>query len=157
MQSVSLAIRPAEHQAGDFIRMHNAHQQKWCVGSSSGNGFNAMIIMPSLGHPLHCLEFLVYHWITKHCLSSWLHYSSGCCVSVFSKSQFRCIVCARLILWASYPTWRLCWKNWAVTNGTEDDSHLFCISSPWIGILNQTFLSKHSCLLAHFGKEWICL
>lgn len=35
MQSVSSAIRPAEHQAGDFIGMLNAHKQKWCEGNNS--------------------------------------------------------------------------------------------------------------------------
>ena len=69
MQSASPAIRPAEHEAGDFTGMLNAHQQEWCesnhreacVGNDSGWGSNEGIMKPSLCPSSHLLLLELLH------------------------------------------------------------------------------------------------
>jgi hypothetical protein len=53
MQSGTLAIRPAEHHAGDFIRMPNAHQQEWGEGAGDPGSLltlltSALALVPAL-------------------------------------------------------------------------------------------------------------
>lgn len=75
MQSVSLAIRPTEHQAGDFIRMLNANQQKWCESNTEeaycwqlqpailARVSMQLLLYHPFAHLLYrsCLDLLVYH------------------------------------------------------------------------------------------------
>ena len=122
--AVSPAIRPAEHEAGDFIRMLNAHQAKWCERhtsggsplaartSNSGQGFNAEVTRSSLCPSSLLLPFGIISLtlkrlrrVIKHCPGSWL---PGECVSKMIISK-KCV-----FLWVSgqsYPTWRLGWKT----------------------------------------------
>lgn len=159
MQSASSAISPAEHEAGDFTGMLNAHQQEWCesnngevhVGSSNQRFWpwfqcrdheaTALPILSTAPVWNYWSTMDKLRWITKHCSSSWLHDSPGCCVSVFPKSQFQQTVCRSLQAIISNLEIRL--KNWVVTDSRGDESHLFCISSRVIGTLTQTPLSKY--------------